>query len=1088
MAEKEKGTSLLDRFASKKKQKPGKVLKKPPNGAPGLRHASSETAAPVNEALEEEIRGLKSLPAEEFGKKFDKMLDEMNLTENLKKPIRARDFGTKCDMLSQFLRRQNTKVSSGPESPQDYVKHLSRTDFEHGDLVQLLQSLRVSLTGRPISWITNFGAPGLECILHHLRSYICSSSVYDQKIQHECVKCLKAFMNNKFGLSLMLKNIQGLTLLAQSIRADNPSMMQDVVKIMAAVSLCDHDKALEAMTIKGEAENKTRFHAVITALKGDNYPATLKVACLQMINALVATPDDLDFRLHLRNEIIREGFAEALPGLRDMEQEDLTCQLDIFDDHKDDDAVEFQHRFNDIALHMEDLNDVFSVLKNVVQDTISENYLLSVFQHLLLIRDDVFARPQYFKLIEECVSQIVLQKSGVDPDFGARKLQIDVDSLIDGQVENAKVDDVEKKKKIAEEKLKEETTKRSEVEAKLSLAETNYSKQIADLHTTIAQLKAGGAVPSAVGGPPPPPPPPPPPGMGGGPPPPPPPPPGPGGGPPPPPPPPPGFPGAPPPPPPPGGGPPPPPPPPGGAPPPPGGPPPPPGMGGFFAGPKLPPGCSQKKKYTQTKQTKRLNWSTIHATKIKENTFWTKVKEESLDREGYLNMVSEIFASKPAKKIGESTSATDGAPEKPKKGSELKVLDPKSAQNLSIFVGSFKMTYDDFKKKILECDSTVIDINAVESLLKFLPTKEQMDQLKNFKDIYDELNEAEKFALKLSEIPRLEFRLNCMKAQLDFVEISETVKPDIANATEAIKEIRRSTRWAKFLELLLLTGNYMNAGTKNSQAFGFDLNLLSKVGNTKSQDGKMTLVHFLADTVSANYPEIDGFESELSHLKEAHRVSDDMTTKAVNNMNASLNKIRNELKFHETPSSPDDKFGDKMSDFVAANGESLQVVQEMHKTMTNLFTELIEFYILDANKTNFEEFFGMLYKFILEYTKAMEENIKRKEKEEKEQKAKEKAETDRKKKEAAKSQQRNRKVDLDAAGDDEGVLDGLMQALATGDAFRDPSRPKRKRQPRKPRSEAGADLQRKGTRVNIVPIKMLDPGQKLSEQLKSSPR
>ena len=38
-----------------------------------------------------------------------------------------------------------------------------------------------------------------------------------------------------------------------------------------------HDKALEAMTMKGEAENKTRFHAVITALKGDNYPATLKV-------------------------------------------------------------------------------------------------------------------------------------------------------------------------------------------------------------------------------------------------------------------------------------------------------------------------------------------------------------------------------------------------------------------------------------------------------------------------------------------------------------------------------------------------------------------------------------------------------------------------------------------------------------------------------------------------------------------------------------------------------------------------------------------------------------------------------------------
>ena len=62
-----------------------------------------------------------------------------------------------------------------------------------------------------------------------------------------------------------------------------------------------------------------------------------------MINALVATPQDLDFRLHLRNEVIREGFAEALPGLRDMDQEELNIQLDIFDERKDDDAVEFQH-------------------------------------------------------------------------------------------------------------------------------------------------------------------------------------------------------------------------------------------------------------------------------------------------------------------------------------------------------------------------------------------------------------------------------------------------------------------------------------------------------------------------------------------------------------------------------------------------------------------------------------------------------------------------------------------------------------------------------------------------------------------------
>ena len=149
-----------------------------------------------------------------------------------------------------------------------------------------------------------------------------------------------------------------------------------------------------------------------------------------MINALVATPEDLDFRLHIRNEVIREGLAEALPGLREIDTEDLNVQLDIFDEHKDDDAVEFQHRFNDITVHLEDLSDVINILNTVVKDTPAESFYLSILQHLLLIRDDVFVRPQYFKLIDECVAQIVLQKSGVDPDFSARKLQIDIDNLI----------------------------------------------------------------------------------------------------------------------------------------------------------------------------------------------------------------------------------------------------------------------------------------------------------------------------------------------------------------------------------------------------------------------------------------------------------------------------------------------------------------------------------------------------------------------------------------------------------------------------------------------------------------------------------
>ena len=38
----------------------------------------------------------------------------------------------------------------------------------------------------------------------------------------------------------------------------------------------------------------------------------LRVACLQLINALMTSPDDLDFRIHLRNEFMRVGLIDVL--------------------------------------------------------------------------------------------------------------------------------------------------------------------------------------------------------------------------------------------------------------------------------------------------------------------------------------------------------------------------------------------------------------------------------------------------------------------------------------------------------------------------------------------------------------------------------------------------------------------------------------------------------------------------------------------------------------------------------------------------------------------------------------------------------
>ena len=71
-----------------------------------------------------------------------------------------------------------------------------------------------------------------------------SDSKWD-RVQLECIKCLKAIMNNKVGLRNLFDHKEALTLLARSISPTIPLVMLEAVKLMAAVCLVPpdgHDK------------------------------------------------------------------------------------------------------------------------------------------------------------------------------------------------------------------------------------------------------------------------------------------------------------------------------------------------------------------------------------------------------------------------------------------------------------------------------------------------------------------------------------------------------------------------------------------------------------------------------------------------------------------------------------------------------------------------------------------------------------------------------------------------------------------------------------------------------------------------------
>ena len=84
--------------------------------------------------------------------------------------------------------------------------------------------------------------------------------------------------------------------------------------------------------------------------------------------------------------LMRVGLFDVLETLEKNTSEELQTQLKVFYEHRDEDFDEFAQRFDNIRLELDDINECFELIKNMVMDTPAEPYMLSVFQHLLCIR------------------------------------------------------------------------------------------------------------------------------------------------------------------------------------------------------------------------------------------------------------------------------------------------------------------------------------------------------------------------------------------------------------------------------------------------------------------------------------------------------------------------------------------------------------------------------------------------------------------------------------------------------------------------------------------------------------------------------
>ncbi|XP_065600079.1 protein diaphanous homolog 3 [Cyrtonyx montezumae] len=968
---------------------------------------------------------------------FEKMMEDMNLNEDKKMPLREKDFSTKKEMVMQYIStasKSGSLKNSRKISPQEFIQELKSGSTDER-LVTCLESLRVSLTSNPVSWVENFGREGLGLLLDVLERLV-ETKHQDKAVkrsQHKVIQCLRAFMNNKYGLERILGEERSLLLLIKAIDPKQTSMMTDIVKLLSAMCIVGEEsileKILEAITAAAEERNVDRFSPIVEGLQDNS--VQLQVACMQLINALVTSPDDLDFRLHIRNEFIRSGLKEILPQLKCIKNEALDIQLKVFNEHKEEDMIEFSHRLEDIRSELDEVNDVYNMLWNTVKDTSAEGYFLSILQHLLLIRNDYFIRPQYFKLIEECVSQIVLHRSGTDPDFTYRKrLDINFSHLLDICVDKARLEECEERASELSRKFEKDFVAHQETRALLQKKEDRINELEAELQAFKSQygslppgflpptcgdasvIPLEAAEPNQL-----PPPPPPLPSNGAIPPPPPPPPPPPlllnglgipaGIGVPPPPPPPPGLPGA------------------------------------QWSPPScsLPFGLKPKKEFRPEVTMKRLNWSKIRPQEMTESCFWVKAEEEKYENADMLCKLELTFCCQ--KRVKKEEEDFEEKKSIKKRIKELKVLDPKIAQNLSIFLGSFRVPYEEIKMMILQIDETQLSESMIQNLIKHLPEQEQLNALSKFKSEYNNLSEPEQFGVVMSNVKRLRPRLSAILFKLQFEEQVNNIKPDIMAVSAACEEIKKSKSFSKLLELVLLMGNYMNAGSRNAQTFGYNLSSLCKLKDTKSADQKTTLLHFLVEVCEESYQDVLSFVEDFQHLDRASKVSAENLEKSLKHMEKQLQQLEKDLQTFPVAEDKHDKFVAKMSSFLVHAKEDFQKLSRMHENMEKLYQNVMGYYAVDLKKVSVEEFLTDLNNFRMMFMQAVKENLRRREAEEKQRRAKiakEKAE----KEKQERQQKKKRLLEMKTEGEETGVMDSLLEALQSGAAFRD----RRKRIPR----------------------------------------
>ncbi|XP_040294582.1 formin-like protein 1 [Bufo bufo] len=419
-----------------------------------------------------------------------------------------------------------------------------------------------------------------------------------------------------------------------------------------------------------------------------------------------------------------------------------------------------------------------------------------------------------------------------------------------------------------------------------------------------------------------------------------------------------------PPPPPPPGGPPAPPPPPGGPPappPPPGGPPaPPPPPGGPPAPPPGTPatpmsnGVSIKKTIQPKYRMPILNWVALKPTQIT-GTVFTQLNDEKVLQELDMSEFENQFKTK-AQGPSQSKFSMKVGPSQ-NQPSKVSLIDPNRAKNLAITLKKGGLTPEAITAAIQSYDMEALNVDFLELLSRFLPTDWERQQISRYlKDEkpLDQLGAEDRFMVHLCSIPRLSEKVNTIIFISSFPETTARLTPQLNALIAASISVKSSEKLKGILELILAFGNFMNS-SKRGAAYGFRLQSLDTLLDTKSTDRKQTLLHYLVRIINEKYPQLSSFQSELHFLEKAATVSLDAVLSDVRSLQTGMEQAQKEFTKQDNCVT--------LKEFIKANMDVMTRLVADSKTAQEAYEAVVGYFGENSKTTAPSTFFPIFLRF-----------------------------------------------------------------------------------------------------------------------------